>query len=265
MRKSKTLEKFRSGDVVKLAVLGHYIPAYVSHAARAGYDCIWLDLEHKAMGPRDVEALLVHFHLHDIDCMLRPPTREKARLYRYLEDGAAGLMIPHVNTPEEARLLVQAVKFPPLGDRGMDNAGLDSGYRLERNNSHYAEDANRETFLTIQIETPEAVRNCEAMAAMEGIDALFVGPSDLGYRYKLEGDTDGSKLEEAFETVAAACKKHGKAWGAPAFGKETLQKRISQGGQLLANFDPYMAFMDGLNMAVSDFAVEATPSRVVTP
>lgn len=73
---------------------------------------------------REVEALLAFSHLFDIDIMLRPPTLEKTRLYRYLEDGAAGLMIPHVSTAGKAKMLVDAVKFPPLGDRGLDNAGL---------------------------------------------------------------------------------------------------------------------------------------------
>ena len=233
--------------------LGHFIPAFVAHAARAGYDCIWLDLEHRAMDPRQVEALLAQFHLHDIDCMLRPPTREKARLYRYLEDGAAGLMIPHVNTAEEARQLVNAVKFPPLGDRGIDNAGMDSDYLRNPDVFAYAEAANRETFLTVQIETPQAVENCEEIAAVEGVDAIFVGPGDLGFRYKWAGDEDGSQLEAAFERVAAACAKHGKAWGSPAIYTKVLHKRIGQGGQLMMNFGEYIWLMNGLKEAVTKF------------
>ena len=118
MRKSKTLARIRNGEPVRICSLGHFIPAYAQYAARAGFDCIWLDLEHRAMNDREVQALLAFFHKFDIDCMLRPSTLEKARLYRYLEDGATGLMIPHVSTSEKARLLVDACKFPPLGDRG---------------------------------------------------------------------------------------------------------------------------------------------------
>ena len=99
MRKSKTIERMRSGDIIKACVLGHFIPAYVAHAANAGYDCIWLDLEHRSISQRDVEYLLLASHRFDIDIMLRPPTIGKTQLYRYLEDGAAGLMIPHVSTP----------------------------------------------------------------------------------------------------------------------------------------------------------------------
>ena len=82
------------------------------------------------MSDREVQTLLAYFHLFDIDCMLRAPTLEKTRLYRYLEDGATGLMIPHVSTADKARLLVDAVKFPPLGDRGLDGPGLESDFIL---------------------------------------------------------------------------------------------------------------------------------------
>ena len=128
MRKSKTLARIRSGGVVRCCSLGNFIPPFVFQAAEAGYDCIWLDLEHRALSLRETQSILAACHLHDIDCMVRTPTREKTQLYRYLEDGAAGLMVPHVSTVDEARDLVNSVKFPPLGERGFDNAGLDSDY-----------------------------------------------------------------------------------------------------------------------------------------
>ena len=78
------------------------------------------------MSELQVQALLAYSHTFDIDVLVRPPTREKVALYRYLEDGAAGLLIPHVSTPEKAEELATAVKFPPLGERGIDNGGLDA-------------------------------------------------------------------------------------------------------------------------------------------
>ena len=76
-----------------MCCLGHFIPGYVRMAAEFGYDCIWLDAEHRNFSEHEVQTLLAFFHRFDIDCMLRPPTLEKTRLYRYLEDGASGLMI----------------------------------------------------------------------------------------------------------------------------------------------------------------------------
>ena len=205
------------------------------------------------MGPREVEALLAQFFLHDIDCLLRPPTRERALLYRYLEDGASGLLIPHVASAEQARQLVTAVKFPPLGDRGLDNAGRDSDFAADPDHVAYAAAANRETFLTVQIETPEGLRNCDEIASVEGVDAIFIGPGDLGLRLKLSGDTDGSQLESAIERIAEACKTRGKAWGCPVGSSEMLQRRREQGAQLLCNFGEYSHLMNGLASAIKQF------------
>ncbi len=249
MRKSKTLAKLRADAPVRMCALGHFIPAYIRHAAHFGYDCIWLDLEHRAMDDREVQALLAYFHLFDIDCMLRPPTLEKTRLYRYLEDGAAGLMIPHVSTAEKARMLVDAVKFPPVGDRGLDGAGLDSDFILAGGEG-YTDEANRETFLVVQIETTEAVANVEEIAAVEGVDGLFVGPGDLGLRIR-KTETELT-LDAAIEQVAAAAKKHGKAWGCPGGSADKVKELRSQGAQLIAYGGDFRAFMQMLERSSSE-------------
>lgn len=250
MRSSKTRAKLANNEVVRICGMGHFIPSYIRHAAHFGFDCIWLDLEHRNMHDREVQALLGLFHRFDIDCMLRPPTLEKTRLYRYLEDGATGLMIPHVSTPEKAQMLADAVKFPPLGDRGLDGAGLDSDFYLD-GGADYPEKANQETFLVVQIETPEAVENVEAIAAVPGVDGMFVGPGDLGLRLR-NGDF-GLTLEECFERVAEAAKKHGKAWGCPVATTEDMKKRHDQGGRILAHGGEFMALMRMLEQSAADF------------
>ncbi|GAB5562784.1 MAG: aldolase/citrate lyase family protein [Synoicihabitans sp.] len=242
MRSSKTLAKIRAGEVVRTCNLGHYIPGYVCHAAKAGYDCIWLDLEHRAFSTREIQALLAYAHVFDIDIMARPPTREMTGLYRYLEDGAAGLLIPFVNSAAEARKMVQAVKFPPVGERGLDNAGFDSDFM-----SHSIEDyvawASRETFLAVQIETPEAVRNVDEIAAVEGVDLIFVGPGDLGLRLKYDEAFD---LDESWARVAAACQKHGVAFGGPTGTVEATKRRRDQGAQLIIANGEFMNWATAL-------------------
>jgi 2-keto-3-deoxy-L-rhamnonate aldolase RhmA len=251
VRKSKTLAKLRANEPVRMCALGHFIPAFIRHAAHHGFDCIWLDLEHRAMSDREVQALLAYFHLFDIDCMLRPPTLEKTRLYRYLEDGATGLMIPHVSTAEKARMLVDAVKFPPIGDRGLDGAGLDSDFILAGGDD-YVEAANRETFLVVQIETLEAVANVDEIAAVQGVDGLFIGPGDLGLRIR-RSKTDLT-LDAAVEQVAAAAKRHGKAWGCPAVDGQRVRELREQGAQLLNRGGDFHAFMKMLEDAAADLS-----------
>ncbi len=250
MRSSKTRARLRNNEVVRICALGHFIPSYIRHAAHFGFDCIWLDLEHRSMQEREVQALLAYFHLYDIDCMVRPPTLEKTRLYRYLEDGATGLMVPHVSTPEKAQMLADAVKFPPLGDRGLDGAGLDSDYYLQGGDD-FTERANAETFLVVQIETPQAIENVDAIAAVKGLDGMFVGPGDLGLRLK---HSDGKlTLEECFERVAQAARKHGKAWGCPVATTEDMQRRYDQGARILAHGGEFLALMRMLEQSAADF------------
>ncbi len=250
MRKSKALAKTRNNEAIRMCAMGNFMPSYICHAASLGFDCIWLDLEHRCMTDREVQSLLAFFHLYDIDCMLRPPTLEKTRLYRYLEDGATGLMIPHVSTAEKAQMLADSVKFPPLGDRGLDGAGLDSGFYVG-GGPDYPKQANEETFLVVQIETIEAVENVDAIAAVKGVDGLFLGPGDLGLRLQhFEADFT---LEEAYERVAQAAKKHGKFWGCPAGTMEDLQRRYDQGARLLPHGGEFMALIKMLEQSAADF------------
>jgi 4-hydroxy-2-oxoheptanedioate aldolase len=235
MRQSKVLKKLRSGRFARVCGLGHYLPFFVRHAAHYRFDGIWLDLEHRAMGDREVQALLAACHASDIDCMVRPPTYERARLYRYLEDGAAGLMIPFVNDAAIARRLVESVKFPPVGERGLDGAGLDGRYYLDvlGGGETYCAEANRETFIVAQIETPEGVANVREIAAVPGIDLLFVGPADLGLRLSVAPGAGRMVLANAVETVRAAARENGKAWGIPAGSIEDLARYRELGAQMV--------------------------------
>lgn len=232
MRKSKFLAKIRSGQPARICAMGHFLPFFVRYAAQFKYDAIWFDLEHRAMDPREVQAVLALCHTYDIDCMLRPPTVERNQLYRYMEDGAAGFLVPFVDNAEIAGHLVNATKYPPAGNRGIDGAGLDADFGIAawKTNTTYFEDANRETFIVAQIETVEGLENAEAIAAVPGIDALFIGPADLGHRLAIAGGS--TTLAQAIERVAAAAKRHNKAWGLPSGSPEDLKRYRQMGAQL---------------------------------
>ncbi len=242
MRKSKVLQKIRNGQCARICGLGHYLPFFIRFASLNRYDGIWLDLEHRCMDTREVQSLLSMMRHNDIDCMLRPPTRDRTRLYRYLEDGATGFMFPFVDDVAVARSLVEAVKYPPLGNRGIDGAGLDADYGLDfflDRESTYLEDANRETFVVAQIETPKALSNLDEIAQVDGIDLLFVGPGDLAARLE---HSDMGDLDAAVERVAEAAQKHGKAWGIPGGPPEAVEKYHKMGAQMIANAGDFGVF-----------------------
>ena len=232
VRRSKVLSKLRAGKVARIACLGHYMPYGPSLAARFGYDGIWVDGEHRAFDPLLAQAFIAFHHIADIDCVWRAVTLEKTGLYRLLEDGAAGLMIPHVSTVEKARMLVQAVKFPPLGDRGFDAAGLDCRYSLPALKP-YGEAANRETFLVVQIETPEALETADAIAAVPGVDVLFLGPGDMSARLDCSPSPTDPKMAKAQDRVNAAASRHGKHWGRPVGSAEDLRRVVDAGARFV--------------------------------
>jgi 2-keto-3-deoxy-L-rhamnonate aldolase RhmA len=231
MRASKLLRKIRSGQCARVCGMGHYLPFFIRYAAHFQYDAIWFDLEHRAMDQREVQSVLALCRQFDIDCMVRPPTLERSRLYRYLEDGATGFMMPFVSSPDLARQIVHAVKFPPAGNRGIDGAGLDADFGIQawKPGSTYYADANEQTFVVAQIETQEALDQAEEIAAVPGIDVLFVGPADLGARLK-----PGITLDQAIGRTAAAAARHGKTWGIPAGTPELLARYRGLGAGMLA-------------------------------
>jgi len=235
MRKSKILAKVRAGQTARIAMMGYFLPPFVAYAAHYGYDGIWLDLEHRPFDSREIQAMLAYFHLYDIDCLLRSPTREKAQLYRYLEDGATGLIIPHVSDVESARELVQKVKFPPIGDRGLEGRGLETNFGLDipQTRDPLVAHALQETFLLVQIETPQAVNLIEDIAAIPGIDGLYIGPQDLRIRMMNLPEAQRVSQEEVAKRVADVCGRHGKLWGSLPATVDEMRSHAELGSQIL--------------------------------
>jgi 4-hydroxy-2-oxoheptanedioate aldolase len=235
MRRSKMLAKFRSGGFARVCGLGHYLPFFARYAAHFKYDGIWLDLEHRAMDAREAQMMIALCKYNDIDCMVRPPTLERTKLYRYLEDGAAGFLVPLVSEPQMAYDLVQALKYPPVGNRGLDGAGLDADYGISAwaPGSTYIADANRETFIITQVETLQAVANAEEIASIEGVDGLFVGPGDLGLRIGAAPAGNPVTMEKAIQMVADAAQKHNKIWGITAGSPADIQRYRAMGAQIV--------------------------------
>ncbi|MEY4938886.1 MAG: hypothetical protein RIQ93_621 [Verrucomicrobiota bacterium] len=228
MRKSKVLAKIRSGEVARLCAMGSFLPYFPRLANAAGFDGIWVDGEHKPFTARETQALIAFHHLADIDCLWRPPTREKNGLYRILEDGATGLIISHVGSAAEAQAIVDAAKFPPLGDRGLDGAGFDAEFG-KNGGASYPADANRETALFVQVETPQALAQVEAIAAVAGVDGIFLGPGDLSLRLGCKPDATDPVMADVHRQLAVACSRHAKVWGRPVANQTDLDLVLAAG------------------------------------
>ncbi len=244
--------------------MGSPIATLPAVGAHFRYDGVWVDGEHRAWEAREIDSMIARHHAADIDCMWRPSTKEKNSLYRLLEDGASGLMIPHVGTAEEARELVQAVKFPPLGNRGIDGAGRDADF-LVGTPVDYVEQANRETFLVVQIETPEALEHAEAIAAVSGVDVLFLGPGDMSLRLGCSAAVDDPKLMEAQKKIAAAARKHGKTWGRPVGEAKDVRTIVQLGAQFVCFGGEFKALHQHFSECARQFDEVLAEFAGVTP
>ncbi len=252
MRRSKILAKLRAGQIARVCANGSPISFFPALAAHFKYDGIWLDAEHRTWNPRELEAMLAHHHAADIDCMLRPSTKEKNALYRCLEDGAAGIMIPHVRSAAEAHALVHAIKFPPLGDRGFCGGGRDADFWIGKP-SDYTDQANRETFLAVQIETPDALANVEAIAAVEGVDVVFLGPGDMSIRLGCTAEVNDPVMLKVQKQISDACRSHGKAWGRPVGSAADARVIIDLGARFIAYGSEFGAIHAHLQACSADF------------
>lgn len=252
MRSSRVRSRLQLSQPARIACMYYPSAMMPAHAAQAGFDALWLDAEHNTWDRREVQRLIALHHLADIDCIVRTGSRNATDLYHLLEDGATGLMIPLVNTAADAAALAQAVKFPPLGQRGLDGAGLDNRFYLP-GTAEYPARANAETLLILQIETPEALHNLDAIASTPGVDGLFIGPGDLALRLGCPLDWNHPDMTAAEDAVAAAAARHRIAWGRPGGTATQIQRIAAKGGTLIAHGSDFGSIMTMLPAYARDF------------
>ena len=164
------------------------------------------------------------------EAVIRPRRSGPDAVYRLLEIGAAGLVVPHCMNAEHAREIVRNTRFAPIGQRGMETVCLDADYMMA-DAKEYFEFANRETFVVVQIEDREAVEDVEAIAAVEGVDGLFFGPGDLAQSYGIPLQFDHPTMREALERVAGAATEHGKILSSTVATEVGLQTGVRSTGR----------------------------------
>ena len=188
----------------------HNLVHYLGMAG--GFDGFWIDVEHGGLTTQDIEIAATAGLAHDLDCFVRVPPTDYATVTRCFESGATGVMAAQIKSAEEAEEFVRWAKFAPRGRRGLNPLGFDGRYGTIPL-AEFAEQANRDTFVAIQIETAQAVEEVDGIAAVDGVDLLFVGPSDLSQAVGVIGDFMGEASIAAVDRVATACRAPRQAMG----------------------------------------------------
>lgn len=211
--------------------LGH--PGIAEVLANIGFDWIAADCEHTDIGIENFANLARGMYGRGPIPLVRVRENQTLAIRLVLDAGAQGVIVPLINTAEEARKAVAAVKYPPEGIRGFAFCRAnDWGVNFDQ----YASTANREIAIVVMVETKAAVENIDAILAVDGVDGVFIGPYDMSGSYGVIGQTSHPVITEACHTVAQACKRAGKSAGLHVVlpSQTAIEKALQEGFTFLA-------------------------------
>lgn len=219
-------EQLRGGELVLcLALLNSRTPEVPAIAAACGYDAVYVDLEHTSTSLETAAMLCAGAVGAGISGLVRVPSQDPSLIARVLDSGAVGIIVPHVNSREEAESVVAAARFPPVGSRSISGPNVVSGFAPRRPVELTAILESR-TVVAVMIETPHAVAECDAIAAVPGVDMVLLGPSDLTAEMGIHGDYENEHFHNAVRSVAAACRRHGVALGVAGIKSVDMLERF---------------------------------------
>jgi 4-hydroxy-2-oxoheptanedioate aldolase len=207
------LEKMRSGGTALGVVLRYERGPHIARAMQAsGFEWLFLDLEHSSMPLDSVAAISLASLDAGITPMVRVPAMDLGTAIRVLDTGALGVLMPHVDTVEEARVIADAFRYPPMGHRSISST-LPHFHFKSPPIVEACRALDAATLVGVMLETPAAVENADAIAAVPGIDLLFIGAADLTAEAGLHGQADHPQVVAMFAQVVAAARRHGKLVG----------------------------------------------------
>ena len=229
MKKNKLLAKLRQGKCVIIPEVGHFACyKLLEMIGLLGFDGVWIDMEHKDLGLEQLGILTLACRATDMESVVRIAAGNYTNIIRPLETGATGIIIPHCINAQEARQIVWDGRFSPLGCRGFDGVAADARYRTVPI-EEYRKWANEEVLLAVMIEDRQAIENIDAIAAVEGIDVLYIGPADLSQSYGCFLDFENKVIKDAVDKLADAAAKHNRWWGGPASNEKLFRRMRAKG------------------------------------
>ena len=225
-------QRIRNGEAVNgcWLNLGSSITAEI--VGQAGFDWVLIDLEHGAGEEKDVLSQLQALEHSSTAAIVRVESAERQRIHRVLDAGAEGVMCPHIDSTADARKVVDGLRYPPGGSRGVAKMVRASGFG--KNFAEYYSNANENIVGVVQIETPEALRHLDEIAAIDGVDVLFIGPADLTMSLGIFGQFDHLLFTDAVKATVAAAQKAGKAAGILIFNPDEYTRYYELGIRMIA-------------------------------
>ena len=203
-------------------------PQMVEMAAHAGFDWVLIDMEHGTIGLETAELMCMAAEARGITPIVRPRNNASAEITSVMDRGAAGVQVPHINTADDARRALAAVKFGPGDNRGLAAGTRPDSYGLAKAMPDFVRDANAKSLVCIQLEHAKAIENVDALLAVDDIDVYFIGPSDLSQSMGHPGNPKAPPVKDAIEKTLARIVAAGKTPGMPAT-TDNLDQVIASG------------------------------------
>ncbi len=235
MRTNTVKRKMRAGEVS----IGTWLTLDGTLAAEimanAGFDWLVIDMEHGPVTMTSAQASIAAIRTTETIPLIRVGWNDSALIQQSLDIGAFGLVVPMINTPAEAAQVVKDACYPPLGERSRGGARARLAYRTDA--TTYGNHANEEILVLVQVETLEAVENAAAIASLDGIDGLFVGPNDLASsvgQWPLVWDGQAPALADAIARIPKIAREHGKCAGIMVPNAAIADRCIALGYQFVS-------------------------------
>lgn len=208
------MSEFRQKCIGKTSLVGSFAaiphPVAVEVMAQSGLDFLCIDWEHAQISRDMIETMVRAADVHRVPALVRVPGHAPEAIQAALDSGAQGVLIPRVSTEAQAAMAVRASRYPPQGERGVGpGRAAGYGYRIPE----YLAGANDKIVVAVQVETAEGLANIEAIAAVDGVDVIFVGPGDLSVSIDAIGPKSADKLADAIQGIIGVVVARGKTAG----------------------------------------------------
>ena len=227
-------ERLDAGDMALGVIIRQARTVDIAPLMKAcGYDWLFLDLEHNSMDLDTAVQISVAALGVGIAPVARVPAGQLWLATRVLDGGGLGIVMPHVDTPDEARAIAAALRYPPQGHRSVAGGLPQLGF-AKTGLAETCAAINAATLVVVMLETPTAIANAAAIAAVPGIDALLIGTNDLAMELGIPGGFGDDRIVAAYRAVIDACQSHGKAAGVGGIAdRELLRRYIGMGARLV--------------------------------
>jgi 2-keto-3-deoxy-L-rhamnonate aldolase RhmA len=223
-------ERLDAGDMALGVILRQARTVDIAPVMKScGFDWLFLDLEHNSMDLDMAVQIAVAALGAGIAPVARVPAGQLWMATRFLDGGGLGIVVPHVDTPEEAQKIAQALRYPPVGHRSVAG-GLPHFAYQKLGLAETCNGINAATLVIVMLETPTAIANADAIAAVPGIDSLLIGTNDLAMELGIPGGFGDERIVAAYQAVCDACRKHGKFAGVGGISDDALLRKYIQMG-----------------------------------